>query len=505
MSIMNKENKEKNNQTGGNRKGRQVDKRNKSLKTISITSTILFIALLLVFNIMFDSLLGQTLKWDWTPGGQYSIGEVSTEILKGMDKPVEIIGLFDANADTRFQQVQLMLEDYISRSDGNVSVRYVDPDRTPAILLEVDPDGYLKPEAGSFVVFCAATQKGKNITYYDIFDVGYDESYNTVLNGITAEQSFTGAIKYVTSETTPVVYFTTGHDELDYTQNYSSLVMILENNNYDVKQIDLFSLETMPEDASVVVMAAPKKDITTAERRLLASYLQQGGSLMFIADYNNTSFAELNLLLVDYNMEISDTRLREGDTNHRFQDDAYIMRAIAPAGKVTETAIDGWTLVDNARGMNILTNVKEWIEVEPVLTTSEDGYAETNGDPEQSSAASKQIIALLSENRGFIDGTNVTQSAKVMLIGSSGVFSDSVLQTFGNQLYNAGLFYYSIQYLANMSESESLYIQSKQPISYAVSKGSSSINVLTAVVVMLLLPAALLIAAMVVYRKRRHL
>lgn len=505
MSIMNKATNEKTSQAGVSKKGRQVDKRNKSLKAISITSTILFIALLLVFNIVFDSLLGQTLKWDWTTGGQYSIGDVSTEILKGMDKPVEIIGLFDANADTRFQQVQLMLEDYVARSNGKVSVRYVDPDRTPAILLEIDPDGYLKPAAGSFVVYSPATQKGKNITYYDIFDVGYDQSYNTVLKGITAEQSFTGAIKYVTSETTPVVYFTTGHDELDYTQNYSSLVMILENNNYDVKQIDLFSLEKMPEDASVVVMAAPKKDITTAERRLLASYLQQGGSLMFIADYNNTSFTELNQLLVDYNMEVSDTRLREGDPNHRFQDDAYIMRAIAPAGKVTETTIDGWTLVDNVRGMNILTNVKDWIAVEPILTTSDNGFAETNGNPEQSSAAGKQNIALLSENRGFIDGTNVTQSAKVMLIGSSSVFSDSILQTFGNQLYNAGLFYYSIQYLANMSESESLYIQSKQPISYAVSKGSSSINVFTAVVVMLLLPAALLIAAMVVYRKRRHL
>ena len=226
---------------------------------------------------------------------------------------------------------------------------------------------------------------------------------------------------------------------------------------------------------------------------------------MFIADYNNTSFPELNQLLLDYNMEISDTRLREGDPAHRFQDDAYIMRAIAPASKVTTEAIDGWTLVDNARGMHILTNTKEWIEVQSVLTTSEEGYAETAGDPEQSSAAGKQNIALLSENRGFIDGTNVTQAAKVMLIGSSTLFNDTILQTFGNQLYNAGLFYYSVQWLANMSEGDTLYIQSKQPVSYAVSKGSSSTNVLTAVVAMVILPAILLIAALVIYRKRKHL
>ena len=484
---------------------RRVDKRNRSLKTLSITSTILFMVLLLVFNIVFDSILGDKLKWDWTPGGQYSIGDVSKEILGGLTRKVEIIGLFDANADQKYLRIQPMLDEYAANSNGNLTVRYIDPDRTPGVLKEIDPQDLLKPEAGEFVVYSPETGKGKNVTYYDIFDIGYDESYNSYLKGIKAEQSFTGAVKYVTAEVTPVVYFTTGHDEIKYSEAYSSLVMILANNNYDVKELDLFSLEEIPEDCAVLVMASPKKDVTTAERRLIGRYLQQGGSLLFIADYNNTSFPELNQLLLDYNMEISDTRLREGDPAHRFQDDAYIMRAIAPASKVTIEAIDGWTLVDNARGMNILTNTKEWIEVEPVLTTSDEGYAETAGDPEQSSAAGKQNIALLSENRGFIDGTNVTQAAKVMLIGSSTLFNDTILQTFGNQLYNAGLFYYSIQWLANMSEGDSLYIQSKQPISYAVSKGSSSTNVLTAVVVMVILPAVLLIAALIIYRKRKHL
>jgi hypothetical protein len=72
-------------------------------------------------------------------------------------------------------------------------------------------------------------------------------------------------------------------------------------------------------------------------------------------------------------------------------------------------------------------------------------------------------------------------------------------------LYNAGLFYYGVQWLANMTENETLYIESKMPPSYAVSKGSSSLNVFTSVVVLLILPGILLIAALVVYRKRKHL
>jgi hypothetical protein len=484
---------------------RSIDQRNKNLKTLSVTSTIVFLALLLVFNILFDSLLGKTLKWDWTPGGQYSIGQVSKTILSELSKDVQIVALFKAESDTKFQSIQPMLDEYAESSRGRITVRYVDPDRNPEILTQLDPDGYLKPTAGSFVVFCAETQKAKSVGYYDIYNVGYDSSYNTVLKGITAEQSFTGAIKYVTSDKTPVVYFTTGHDELDYTSNYSTLVTILKNNNYEVKQIDLFDLTALPEDCSVLAMTSPKKDITTGERNLIANYLRQGGSLLFITDYNNAAFPELNLLLVDYGVEVSTNRLREGDTAYRFQNDAYIMRAIAPASKITETAISGYTLVENVRGINRLQITKDWITVEPILTTSSQGVAETKGDPEQSSAAGTQNIGLLSENKGFIDGTNVTQSAKIMLVGSSSIFSDNILQTFGNQLYNAGLFYYGVQWLANMTENETLYIESKMPPSYAVSKGSSSLNVFTSVVVLLILPGILLIAALVVYRKRKHL
>ncbi len=484
---------------------RTVDKRNKNLKTISVTSTILFIVILLVLNIVFDSLLGDKLKWDWTKGGQYSIGDVSKEILGSMTKDVEIVGLFDAAADTKYTSIQPMVDEYVKYGNGKVTLRYVNPDITPSILTELDPEGYLDPQADTYVVICKETGKAKNIAYNDIYDVGYDSSYNTVLNGITAEQSITGAIKYVQSETTPVVYFTAGHDELEYSSNYSSLVTILKNNNYEVKDLDLFSLTEIPADCSVIVMASPKKDITTAERKVMSAYLQKGGSLMFITDFNTTAFPELNQLLIDYNLEVSNNKIREGDTDHRLQDDPYVIRAIAPATSITEKEVDGFTLADNARGINELKNTKDWITVESVLTTSDEGYAETNGDSSQASAAGKQNIAMISENKGWVDGTNVTESAKVMLVGSSSIFSDSVLQTYGNNLYNAGLFYYGVQWLSNASEAESLYIESKVPASYSVTKGSSSLNVLTAVVVMLLLPGALLIAALVVYRKRKHL
>ncbi|MDD3867260.1 MAG: hypothetical protein PHX55_06560, partial [Eubacteriales bacterium] len=229
-----------------------------------------------------------------------------------------------------------------------------------------------------------------------------------------------------------------------------------------------------------------------------------GGSLMLMAEYSSAEFPVLNELLLEFNIELSNDRIREGDRDHRYQDDPYVIRAIAPAGKVSLSEVDGFTLVDQARGINELLNTKEWIEVEAILTTSDQGVAETGSDTSQSSAAGIQNIAVLSENKGWMS-EHIRESAKVLVVGSSSLFSDSVLGTFGTNIYNPELFYNSIQFLSGSDAQESLYIEAKMPASYTVTSGDQTTNVMVTVLVMLLIPAGLLISALVVYRKRKHL
>lgn len=484
---------------------RQVDNRSKYLKRFSVTATILFIAVILILNIVFDRTLGQIARWDWTGTDLYSIGDVSKEVLSNMDKTVEIVGLFDADEDTRYANIRPMLDEYVSNSKGKVSLRFVDPDRFPTILDELDPEGFLNPEVNTFVVTSPETKKAKNIAYSDIFN--YEVDYNSMsqyLTGITAEQSFTGAIKYVLSETTPVVYFTTGHEEADPDGQYSMASRLMTSNNYEIKSLDLFGLDSIPEDCSILLMASPKKDISQATRLLLFNYLRDGGSLMLLTEYSSVEFPVLNELLLEFNIELSQDRIREGDRDHRYQDDPYVIRAIAPAGKISLSEVDGFTLVDQVRGINQLLNTKEWIEVEPILVTTDQGIAETGSDTSQSSAAGVQNIAILSENKGWMS-QHISESAKVLVIGSSSIFSDSVLGTFGTNVYNPELFYNSIQFLSGSDAQESLYIEAKMPASYNVTSGDQSTNVMVTILVLLLIPAGLLITALMVYRKRKHL
>jgi ABC-2 type transport system permease protein len=485
-----------------------ADRRAIHLRNFSIASTALFLAILLVFNLVFDRLLSERLKWDWSAGQMYTIGEVSKAILEQIDQPVTITALFSKDQAAEFGMLGILplLDEYVTAGEGQLTVRYIDPDTTPAVLDVVDPSGYLGVQQGDFVVTSQSTGKGKRVRYNDLFKTEVDyATYSTRLMAVTAEQSLTGAIQYVLSAQIPTVYFTTGHGELDHETDYSTLVGLLKNNNFEVRSVDLFGSPVVPADCSVLILADPRKDLTEGERVVIGDYLRQGGSLMAITSFNKATFPNLNRLLVDYDLALTDDRIREGDKDHRLNDDPYFLRLVAPASTITAETLDGYTLADTVRAVSRLTSGNPLVRVEPLLTTSEQGIIETDGDPAAGSVPSTQTIALLSENSAFVDGSSVTDRARVIVFGSSSLFDNQLIDLYGNNIYNAGLFFFSVQWLAGSDTISPLYIEAKLPPNYAVIAGTTTVNALVAILVLLLIPLAAIILALVVYRRRKNL
>jgi len=73
------------------------------------------------------------------------------------------------------------------------------------------------------------------------------------------EQAITGAIKYVTSETIPTVYFIDAHSKRKLESDYTYLQKALENNGYEVKKLDLTRQEKVPEDTTVFFLHLPPR------------------------------------------------------------------------------------------------------------------------------------------------------------------------------------------------------------------------------------------------------
>lgn len=481
------------------------DKRNKSLKMVSISSAILFVAIVVIFNLVFDSLLGTKAKWDWTQTNLFTVGDVTKELVGKLSTDIKIVGLYEKGSVSQFTDIEALLDEYQKISKGKITLQYIDPVKTPSIIKQLDPEDLLKPEAQTFVVYCEKLKKGKVITSNDLYSTEMDQqTYQQKVTGVTAEQAFSGAIVYTTSEKTPIVYMTKGQGEADYATNYSTVVAILKDNNFLVKDLDLLTAKSIPTDAELLFMLSPRTDINSSSKGLVDNYLKTGKALLVMADYNNTTFPVLNSLLADYNIEISNNRVREGDKERRLQDDAYVFVADAPASFVTKEAVSASTIITNGRVINEIKNTKEWIKVNPVIQTGETGISEDNGDPDKSSVASILNIGIATENSGMVDGTNVKTPAKVMVVGSTEFVGDSVLKSFGSQVYNMYAFYSSVRWLMNV-EDNSLMISPKELPSYQLKNGSPTTFWIATIVCIILIPVGLLVAALIVYRKRKNL
>lgn len=104
-----------------------------------------------------------------------------------------------------------------------------------------------------------------------------------------SERSLTNALDQVASDRTLTVYFTQGHQEFAFDGSETGFLQAataLEDKSALVQPLDLSQTATVPDDASLVVVAGPAAEFFDAEVAALETYLNGGGSLMLLIDPN---------------------------------------------------------------------------------------------------------------------------------------------------------------------------------------------------------------------------
>lgn len=478
----------------------QVDKRSLSLKLFSVGSVIAIIAILIVFNLLFESLLGNVLNWDLTGTKSNSIGDVSKGILSTLDKDVDIVGLFDLSPDTEtvYQDFISLLKDYERESGGKIRVRYVDPQKYPSILKELDPNKTIAPAQGSFVIKCG--DRLRVINPEDCFIIDEEVYYSTnqyVFKSNSIELNFTGAINSVTSGDKFKIYFTTNHQESSHTQ----LTTLLSNNGFEVQDLSTLSLDAIPEDCSLLMMQTPRLDISTTDIKLLTDYLEKGGNLIVVTDYSSESlsFPNLNEVMHTMNLHIGDSLISENDMNYRIQaTSGYGSFANIEAGSFTPDKVDLALFVAYCRGINTFDNPKSYITTEPIITTSLKGVLEENGDPEKAGVEGTKNIAMYSVS------TYGAVPSEVVVIGTSYLSSDAFIETYSLNDQNVVFFSTIVHKLVGVENN--VQIPVKEYPNFTL-ETQPSVNTQTVISVLLIgvIPLALVITAVVIYRKRKHL
>jgi len=493
MSNVIKDNKAKKESKG-------IDKRSLSLRLFSVGSVIAIIAILIVVNILFDSVLGNVLKWDLTQNQNNSIGDISKGILSQMEKDVEIVGLFELNDGTKqqYKDFILLLEDYEAQSGGRVKVRYVDPQKYPSIIKDLDPNGTLIPDAGAFIV--KSGDRLRQVTPEECFTIDEQTYYSTgMLNVLSnsVEMNLTGAIQSVTSDSLFKVLFTTNHGE----QSAVQITSLLRNNGFAVEEVSTMSIEKIPDDCSLVVIHLPGTDLSKQDVAMFTDYLEAGGNLVVVTDFTaqSISLPNLNEVLHTMNLNITDSLVSENNMDYRFQaTSGYGSYANVKQGSISDADVDQAILSAYNRGISVFDNPKAYIATEPLITSSYNAVLEENGDPTKAGVEGAQNIAMYSKNAfGAVPG-------EAVVIGTSYLTSDSFIENFSLNHQNVTFFYTIVKKLVGMEST--VQIPVKEYPSFTLSSfPSANTQTIISVLLIAVIPLALIVTSIVVYRKRKHL
>jgi ABC-type uncharacterized transport system involved in gliding motility auxiliary subunit len=216
---------------------------------------------------------------DVTRDGINTLSEQSKKIIAGTvekNQRIAVTAFFtEEEVKGKFKDaLDLYLKD-----GGIFDIEYVDPQTDPTRAMAA------KLTAGNTVIFKYQTQEARITSF--------------------TEEKITNALVNVLKSKTKKVYFTKGHGEGQVkgteANGFSVATQELENNKYEVHELDLLQTAKVPEDADLVIIAGPKYDFKKEEIRFLEDFLRRGGALLSMVDALN-QIPSLNGLLKEYGL-----------------------------------------------------------------------------------------------------------------------------------------------------------------------------------------------------------
>jgi len=396
----------------------------------------------------------QHYRFDFTVTREFTLSPKTVQVLEGLQAPVHAVGFLVPGDPTR-DTVRNLLREYTMHTD-KFSYEIVDPEARPAVARQYEIKKY-----GTI----AFESEGRRTTVASQVEVSLPDPTTgqprrQLVPNPTLEQDVTAAILKVTGLKQKVVYFLTGHGEADIydssgQRGYSLAREGLIPDNYAVKTLSLATVDRVPQDAAVLIVAGPRQDLLEQERPILEDYLRRQGKLLLLADPTTPdSWGEL---LAPWGLALTSGRVIDR-MSYAFPDVATpaVQRSqyyLGPVTKVLDT-----TFFPEARAVQItLKEPVDTIKVVDLALTTPSSWVETDpGEPKYDEgkdtkgpvflAAMVEATAPLGEKPP--QGQAPQKRTRLVVIGDSDFASNEFFYSLGN----SDLFLNSVNWLAEEEE-----------------------------------------------------
>ena len=440
-------------------------------------------------------------SWDFTATRQFELAPQTAQALAALEADVAVTG-FAVESDEREQRYRAVAEGYLRRfareAGGRLRYEFVDPEARPS----------------------AARSLGVTDSPALIFTSPAAESPVALGGGSASagasEQELLTAILRVSRSRRHAVYFLEGHGERAINDLRADGAGVgfaaagLRNDGHRVESLDLGPRGAVPDDASLLVVAAPAAPIPPDEERAIAEWLDGGGQALLMMEPSAESRGAMRGLLARWGVEalpgavVDPERSVPGDprtlTARREQ---YPSGAEVTAGSVVAAPL-GPTLFPWAAAFRPLPEAADRIErgaplpmrFEPLVATSSSARAEGGGAP-----GTLTLHLLLQASAPF--DPDAEQSFDPAGIRTRlAIFGDADFAS--NRYYgetsNADLFLNAANWL--LRDEALIAVRPKQEVFRPLTLTASEFN-LVRYVSWFLLPASVAAAGVVAWRRRR--
>lgn len=431
--------------------------------SMAVVITVVFLVLVILLNIIASALVDRypLLNLDMTKEGTYSLSDSTVSILKSLDEDIAIIILASEEACTspssdfdpynQIPQAHELIMRYAAYSE-HISIEHVDLTRTPQILNEGFLSEYSSELADySIIVLNKDTGRVRVTSFYEMlpylqyvmdsyyYDVSVDD-YE--ISSSYAESALTSAIRTVVIErdTLPVVAYI---NDIEADSECAYFLSSLSENGYELKEMSMN--EDIPENAEILVLPAPREDISAWLSARIEEWLYNNGrygrTLIVFTIASAPQMPQLNALLENWGMVYTSDIVYESESSYVVAGsslDSYFHAQYADSVFTSDISESGKnTRVIMANNIEFLFDSSNEKTTNAILTTTSGGYACASADEYDTAKANgtgvgtKTVMAISSQYGTNADGEEIQSS---IVLAPASIYSTDVYSSsqYGN-------------------------------------------------------------------------
>ena len=445
----------------------------------SVSYSLIFLGLL-VMIVYLSTRRDYRYRWDLTEAKIFSLSPQSAKVIAELEEDLEIFAFFERGKN---RIVSDRIKSYTTLSP-RIKFHAIDPDLHPEMARRF------------------------NIRQVNTLHLSYGKDSTNLTE--TTEEAITNAIIKLTRSGEQNVYFVTGHgepkiDDRGNNRGYASAKEALENENYQVKEILLPSVEKIPADASLVIISGPQKPFLDHEIRAIDNYVKKGGRLFVLLPPPGNEI--LKDFLQDWGIRVGNDMVID-QVIRLFSGPSLGVRPIADIYSTSHPITRGFrerTIFPLARSVSPAETVIDGVEVTSLVNTGPTSWAERDvdgvfkrgnasfGPGDKRGPISIAVAATVNLEKIGIDREG---EAKIVVLGTAGFANNRFISI----LFNRDLFLNISNWLVGHEEFISIRPRSLRSSRIQLTKKErSAIFYLS----FLILPEIILIIGLGVWWKRR--